>query len=59
ENCFEFKRWFQLVRTEMVDEMVGKNTAVDARLNVNKQNYLFPVPVRQCQLRGWTNNPGY
>ncbi|MBR1958514.1 MAG: RagB/SusD family nutrient uptake outer membrane protein [Tidjanibacter sp.] len=59
ENCFEFKRWFQLVRTEMVDEMVGKNTAVDTRLNVNKQNYLFPVPVRQCQLRGWTNNPGY
>lgn len=59
ENVFEFKRWFQLVRTEMVDEAVGKNTAVGARLNVNKQNYLFPLPVRQAELRGWTNNPGY
>lgn len=59
ENVFEFKRWFQLVRTEMVDEMVSKNTAVEARLNVNHQNYLFPLPARQCQLRGWQNNPGY
>jgi hypothetical protein len=59
ENVFEFKRWFQLVRTEMVDEAVGKNAAVDARLNVNKENYLFPIPVRQAELRGWTNNPGY
>lgn len=59
ENVFEFKRWFQLVRTEMVDEMVGKNIAVEARLNVNHQNYLFPLPARQCQLRGWQNNPGY
>lgn len=59
ENVFEFKRWFQLVRTEKVDEMVSKNPDVDARINVNKQNYLFPIPVRQAELRGWQNNPGY
>ena len=59
ENVFEFKRWFQLVRTEKVDEAVGKNTAIGARLNANKENYLFPIPVRQCELRGWKNNPGY
>lgn len=59
ENVFEFKRWFQLVRTQMVDEAISKNSNVDARLNDNKQNYLYPVPTRQCELRGWTNNPGY
>ena len=59
ENAFEFKRWFQLVRTEMVDEMLAKNTDLQARVNVNKQNYLFPVPVRQTELRNWKNNPGY
>lgn len=59
ENAFEFKRWFQLVRTEKVDEMLAKNTNVDARINVDKANYLFPVPVRQASLRGWQNNPGY
>ena len=59
ENVFEFKRWFQLVRTEKVDEAIGKNAAIGARLNANKENYLFPIPVRQCELRGWKNNPGY
>ena len=59
ENAFEMKRWFQLVRTEKVDEMVARNPSIDARLNVDKQNYLFPVPVRQTELRGWQNNPGY
>ena len=59
ENAFEFKRWFQLVRTEKVDEMLKKNTNVGARVDAGKQNYLFPVPVRQVELRGWQNNPGY
>lgn len=59
ENVFEFKRWFQLVRTERVDEQLSKNPAVGARVNVNRENYLFPVPVRQAELRKWTNNPGY
>ena len=59
ENAFEFKRWFQLVRTERVDEMLAKNASVGARVNADKANYLFPVPVRQASLRGWQNNPGY
>ena len=59
ENAFEFKRWFQLVRTEKVDEMLAKNPDANARVNVGKQNYLFPLPARQVELRGWQNNPGY
>lgn len=59
ENVFEFKRWFQLVRTERVDEQLSKNPDIGARVNVNKENYLFPVPVRQAELRKWKNNPGY
>lgn len=59
ENVFEFKRWFQLVRTERVDECLARNPAVGARVNVNRENYLFPVPVRQAELRKWKNNPGY
>ena len=59
ENVFEFKRWFQLVRTDKVDEMLSKNPDVDARTNVDRQNYLFPLPVRQTELRKWNNNPGY
>lgn len=59
ENVFEFKRWFQLVRTERVDECLARNPAVGARVNVSRENYLFPVPVRQAELRKWKNNPGY
>lgn len=59
ENVFEFKRWFQLVRTDRVDEMVSKNPDIGARVNANRQNYLFPLPVRQVELRKWQNNPGY
>jgi len=59
EDVFEFKRWFQLVRTEKVDEMLSKNTSISARVNVDKQNYLFPIPARQVDLRKWKNNPGY
>lgn len=59
ENVFEFKRWFQLVRTDRVDEMVSKNPDIGARVNANRQNYLFSLPVRQVELRKWQNNPGY
>lgn len=59
ETVFEFKRWFQLVRKEKVDEMLSKNPDIQARVNVSKQNYLFPVPARQVDLRKWKNNPGY
>ncbi len=59
ENVFEFKRWFQLVRTEKVDECLAKNPEVGARVNVNRENYLFPLPVRQVELRKWKNNAGY
>lgn len=59
ETVFEFKRWFQLVRKEKVDEMLSKNPDIQARVNVSKQNYLFPVPARQVDLRKWRNNPGY
>lgn len=57
----EFKRWFQLVRAEKVDEMNKLNPRINesGRLDCNKENYLMPVPDSQVELSGWTNNPGY
>ena len=52
-------RNYGLIGKEKVDEMLSKNPDIQARVNVSKQNYLFPVPARQVDLRKWKNNPGY
>lgn len=57
----EYKRWFQLVRREKVEEYNRDNERVVAAGNIdrNKQNYLMPLPPKQVELCGFTQNAGY
>ncbi|MDD2283814.1 MAG: RagB/SusD family nutrient uptake outer membrane protein [Paludibacter sp.] len=55
----EFKRWFELVRTERVKE-ANLNPRVIAAGNLdNINNRYLPLPIKEVDLCGWKNNPGY
>lgn len=56
EFLAENKRWFDLVRREKLANVKPQYAgSVFQKFNT----YLFPIPVDQIQLTGWTNNPGY
>jgi len=54
----EFKRWFHLVRTEMVEEANKYNPRVAASLylNMNKKNYIMPLPLEEIEICGFWQN---
>lgn len=55
----EFKRWFHLVRTEMVEEANKFNPRVAASIYLynDKKNYLMPLPPQEVELCGFEQNP--
>lgn len=57
----ECKRWFQLVRTERVEEYNKLNPRIwDMGFVENQQrNYILPLPSSQVEMCGWEQNPGY
>lgn len=61
ERSYEFfaemRRWFELVRLEMVDEK--RSEYWDSSLFKANSHYYFPIPSEQILLTGWTNNAGY
>ncbi len=61
ERSYEFyaemRRWFELVRLEMVDDK--RPESWDGSLFKANNHYYFPIPYNQIMLTGWTNNPGY
>lgn len=61
ENGWEFfaemRRWFDLVRLEMVDDVKPDKWA-NSLFKANN-HYYMPVPYVQIDLTGWDNNPGY
>ncbi|MDX9749022.1 MAG: RagB/SusD family nutrient uptake outer membrane protein [Paludibacter sp.] len=56
EFLAEYKRWFDLVRRE---KLAGVKTQYAGSVFQKNNSYLFPVPVEQIQMTGWSNNPGY
>ncbi|MBX3240335.1 MAG: RagB/SusD family nutrient uptake outer membrane protein [Chitinophagaceae bacterium] len=55
ELCFEFDRWFDLVRKKLLRE---KNPEWEA--NFSENDYLFPIPERDLRLNDLLEqNPGY
>ena len=61
ERSYEFfaemRRWFELVRLEMVDDK--RPEAWNGSFFQAQGHYYFPIPSNQIMLTGWTNNPGY
>lgn len=56
ELCFEFDRWFDLVRKEMLCEVQNE----DAQVNCSSDDYLMPIPQVDLRLNPLlTQNPGY
>ena len=57
----EFKRWFQLVRREKVEECNRYNSRVveAGYIDRNKENYLMPLPPKEVELAKFSQNAGY
>ncbi|OKZ05013.1 MAG: hypothetical protein BHV71_08970 [Bacteroides sp. 41_26] len=57
----EYKRWFQLVRREKVEEcnLYNERVVAAGNINRNKENYLMPLPPKQVELCKFTQNSGY
>ncbi|MCL3779283.1 RagB/SusD family nutrient uptake outer membrane protein [Prolixibacteraceae bacterium JC049] len=59
ELAFEAKRWYDLVRREMVEEANAHNTD-RLRNSISKDRYIFPIPQREIDINpNLTQNPGY
>lgn len=56
ELCFEYDRWFDLVRKEILEE----KTIPAFRVNFSTDDYLFPIPDADIELnKALEQNPGY
>lgn len=53
ELCFEFDRWFDLVRKRMLPEVSAEYIE-----NFSESDYLYPIPEFDAQMLG-SQNPGY
>ena len=56
ELCFEYDRWFDLVRKRILQE----KSIPDVAQNFTEDDYLFPIPDNDVMLsEGMEQNPGY
>ncbi len=55
ELCFEFDRWFDLIRKHILKE----KSIPSIQQNFTEDDYLFPIPDNDVELGGLTQNPGY
>lgn len=56
ELCFEYDRWFDLVRKRILKE----KSREEIQQNFSEADYLFPIPVNDIRLNPLlTQNPGY
>jgi hypothetical protein len=56
ELCFEYDRWFDLVRKEILKE----KTIPAWQVNFSTDDYLFPIPDADIELnKSLEQNPGY
>ncbi|HEY9486726.1 MAG TPA: RagB/SusD family nutrient uptake outer membrane protein, partial [Chryseosolibacter sp.] len=53
ELCFEFDRWFDLVRKRMLTDVAGQYLP-----NVSDNDYLYPIPNYDSKIVK-SQNPGY
>ena len=56
ELCFEFDRWFDLIRKRILKE----KSIPSIQQNFSEDDYLFPIPDKDIELNSLlTQNPGY
>ena len=56
ELCFEYDRWFDLVRKRILKE----KSIPSVQVNFSEGDYLFPIPDVDMELnKEWTQNPDY
>ncbi len=57
ELCFEFDRWFDLIRKHILKEK--SIPSIQQNFEPDGRDYLFPIPDNDVELGGLTQNPGY
>jgi hypothetical protein len=60
ELAGEYKRWFDLVRTERVEEIAAKRSVAEPvvlKRQPNKMNYIAPIPAATISLSKLVQNP--
>lgn len=56
ELCFEYDRWFDIVRKRILDEV----SRPEILQNFSEEDYLFPIPTTEMRLNeNMEQNPGY
>jgi len=55
----EFKRWFELVRTERVEEANLNPRVIQAGNLGDINNRYLPLPISEVNITGWAQNEGY
>lgn len=55
----EFKRWFELVRTERVKEANLTPRVIEAGNLDDINNRYLPLPIQEVEMNKWNNNTGY
>ena len=56
ELCFEYDRWFDIVRKRLLPTIFADRE--DVLANYSEEDYLYPIPVFDAQTLG-SQNPGY
>ena len=56
ELCFEYDRWFDIVRKRLLPTIFADRE--DVLANYSEEDYLYPIPVYDAQILG-SQNPGY
>ncbi|HEV7346909.1 RagB/SusD family nutrient uptake outer membrane protein [Telluribacter sp.] len=59
ELAFEFKRWYDIKRWGILQQVFTGPNALEARKVDPARDYLLPIPLDEIRLNGWTQNPGY
>lgn len=59
ELSFEFKRWFDIKRWKILQQVFTGADALEKRTVDPARDYFMPIPLKEIRLNGWTQNPGY
>lgn len=59
EFAFEFKRWFDIKRWGILEEVFTLPGSLEPHAVNPSRDYLFPIPQTEIDVTGFSQNPGY
>lgn len=59
ELCFEFKRWYDIKRWDILEETFTGSGSLEPHNVDMRRDYLFPIPQTEVDVTGFTQNTGY